>query len=90
MNKRFIFGVMQFNYFQNDNIKSSCFRIVLMICIQINLFGATVVDMLLASENIQSLIINNMDVTISFCYWLFLITGVLIPLSWLGTPKDIW
>lgn len=61
-----------------------------MVCIQFNLFGATVVNMLLGSENIQSLIINNIDVIISFCYWLFLISGVLVPLSWLGTPKDIW
>ena len=61
-----------------------------MVCIQVNLFGATVVNMLLGSENIQSLIINNIDVIISFCYWLFLISGVLVPLSWFGTPKDIW
>ena len=61
-----------------------------MVCIQINLFGSVVVNMLLASENIQSLIVNNLDVVISFCYWLFLISGILIPLSWLGTPKDIW
>ena len=46
--------------------------------------------MLLASENVQSLLYQNAGVDISFCYWLLVVAAVLVPLSWLGTPKDFW
>ncbi len=63
---------------------------LVLVSVEVNLFGTAVVDMLLASENIQSIIENNFDVDISFCYWLLLIAMVLIPLTWLATPKDFW
>ncbi len=29
-------------------------------------------------------------VHVTFCVWLVVMAGILVPLSWLGTPKDFW
>ncbi|KAH9525600.1 hypothetical protein Btru_001799 [Bulinus truncatus] len=64
-------------------------RLLVSCAINFTMFGAAVVFLLLASENIQSLV-KNVGKDISFCYWLFIVAGILIPISWLGTPKDFW
>ncbi|CAG5136187.1 unnamed protein product, partial [Candidula unifasciata] len=64
-------------------------RMVVSCAINITLFGVAVVFLLLASENIQSLI-KSAGKDISFCYWLIIVAGALLPISWLGTPKDFW
>ncbi len=67
----------------------SC-RIPILVSIQVNLFGSSAVFLLLASENVQSILQVHAGINISFCYWLLLVTAVLLPLAWLGTPKDFW
>ncbi|KAI8791411.1 amino acid transporter ANTL1-like isoform X2 [Biomphalaria glabrata] len=64
-------------------------RLLVSCAINFTMFGAAVVFLLLASENLQSLV-KNVGKEISFCYWLLIVTAVLIPISWLGTPKDFW
>ncbi|XP_071513099.1 uncharacterized protein [Panulirus ornatus] len=53
------------------------------------LFGAAVPFMLLASETLQELVAKLAGLDFSFCYWLLITTIFLIPLLWLGTPKDL-
>ncbi|BFZ24661.1 hypothetical protein BsWGS_27700 [Bradybaena similaris] len=64
-------------------------RLIVSCAINITLFGVAVVFLLLASENIQSLV-KSAGKDISFCYWLIIVAGALLPISWLGTPKDFW
>ncbi|CAG5130404.1 unnamed protein product [Candidula unifasciata] len=64
-------------------------RLVASCSINVTLFGVSVVFLLLASENLQSLV-RNAGRDISFCYWLIIVAGALCPISWLGTPKDFW
>ncbi|XP_059143840.1 uncharacterized protein LOC131931155 isoform X2 [Physella acuta] len=64
-------------------------RLIVSCAINFTMFGAAVVFLLLASENLQSLV-KDVGKDISFCYWLFIVAGVLLPISWLGTPKDFW
>ncbi|KAK3787089.1 hypothetical protein RRG08_013466 [Elysia crispata] len=58
-------------------------------CVDFTCFGATVVFLLLASQNIEQLLARS-GLEISFCVWLTIVAAVLCPLSWLGTPKDFW
>ena len=51
--------------------------------------GVCVVYVLLAAENIQSLL-HSVGVEVSLCYWLLILCFLLTSLSWLDTPKDFW
>lgn len=64
-------------------------RLLVSCAINFTMFGASVVFLLLGSENLQSLV-KDLGKDLSFCYWLFIVAGVLLPISWLGTPKDFW
>ncbi|BES98459.1 amino acid transporter [Nesidiocoris tenuis] len=62
-------------------------RMLVTVCVQITLFGAGVVYLLLASQIVQDLL-KNIAPKITFCMW-FLIFAALISLPmWLGSPKD--
>ncbi|XP_059143845.1 uncharacterized protein LOC131931158 isoform X2 [Physella acuta] len=64
-------------------------RLIVSCAINFTLFGVSVVFLLLSSQNIQSLV-KDAGRDISFCYWLIIVAGALLPLTWLGTPKDFW
>ncbi|XP_064594698.1 uncharacterized protein LOC135461499 [Liolophura sinensis] len=64
-------------------------RYLVSFSINFTLFGVSTVFLLLAAENIQALI-KDVGHDISFCYWLLLIATILLPVTWLGTPKDFW
>lgn len=68
---------------------TSSFRYLVSFSINFTLFGVSTVFLLLAAENIQALI-KDVGHDISFCYWLLLIAAILLPVTWLGTPKDFW
>lgn len=53
------------------------------------LFGAAIPFILIAAESLQELVSWLFGLDFSFCYWLFIITAILTPLFWLGTPKDL-
>ncbi|KAJ9600373.1 hypothetical protein L9F63_009343, partial [Diploptera punctata] len=55
--------------------------------IQVTLFGAGTVYLLLASQIIQQLLENVLP-KMGFCIWLLIIGALITPLTWLGTPKD--
>ena len=48
------------------------------------------VFLLLIAGNISELINGLGDKQFSLCYLLLIITALLTPVSWLGTPKDFW
>ena len=52
------------------------------------MYGGAVVYILLAAENISELLPKNSN--FSFCYIAVIIACVLLPATWLGTPKDFW
>ena len=46
---------------------------------------------LLISGNIENIVESaSKSSHMTSCYWILVVTCVLIPLSWLGTPKDFW
>jgi vesicular inhibitory amino acid transporter len=62
-------------------------RYVVLVSSYLQLFGAGVIFILLASENVAN-ILNNKH--LYFCDWTIIITGIMFPISMLGTPKDFW
>ncbi|XP_035825951.1 amino acid transporter AVT1J [Aplysia californica] len=64
-------------------------RLLVSCSINLTLFGVSVVFLLLASENVQSLV-SHAGKDFSFCYWLVIVAAALCPIAWLGTPKDFW
>ena len=57
------------------------------------ILGACTVFLLLASENMNSLIdlnISSMSSKSEYRIWLLILTAGLLPLTWLGTPKNFW
>ena len=68
-------------------------KIIVEICVLVTLFGVCVVFLLLASQQISSLIdtaIGGFTVKNEFRLWILICGLALLPFSWLATPKDIW
>ncbi|XP_064596417.1 uncharacterized protein LOC135463023 [Liolophura sinensis] len=64
-------------------------RYLVSFSVNFTMLGGCTVFLLLAAENIQDLI-KDVGHNISFCYWLLLVAAMLLPVTWLGTPKDFW
>lgn len=66
------------------------FRCRYLVSVSVNFtqFGATVVYVLLASENIVKLLPENSS--FNCCYMAIIVAVVMTPFTWLGTPKDFW
>uniref|UniRef100_T1HU60 Aa_trans domain-containing protein n=1 Tax=Rhodnius prolixus TaxID=13249 RepID=T1HU60_RHOPR len=58
-------------------------------CIQITLFGAGVVYLLLASQNVQDLL-KPLLPRVTFCTWFIIFAILITGPMWLGSPKDFW
>ncbi|GFR06532.1 amino acid transporter AVT1E [Trichonephila clavata] len=56
-------------------------------CIDVNLFGVSIVFLLLSSQLITSVAKES---GVAFCYWILILALFLCPLMWLGTPDDFW
>nr|CAI5862684.1 unnamed protein product [Callosobruchus analis] len=54
-------------------------------------FGASIPNLIVASQNLQLLgeRLTDHAVSISYCYWIIVIGTVLCPVLWLGSPKDM-
>ena len=50
------------------------------------LFGASIVFMELMAGIMEDLTRGALPA----CVWIVVVAGVLVPLTWLGTPKDFW
>lgn len=61
--------------------------VLVSVCIQITLFGAGTVYLLLASQIVQKLMVLYFP-TVSICKWFALIAVLVSPVMWLGSPKD--
>ena len=59
-------------------------------CIIVTLYGAGTVFIVLISQLFNSIFINWAGVNLSLCLWMVLVAALLIPLTWMGTPKDFW
>ncbi|XP_063591483.1 uncharacterized protein LOC134768594 [Penaeus indicus] len=58
------------------------------VALNLTLFGASTVFLLLATQMIHSITASLINLTA--CEWTLIIGGVLTPLTWMGTPKDFW
>ena len=68
-------------------------KYVVQFCINATLLGYCAVFILLASENLSNLIDLNLTSISSkseYRVWLVICTAVVLPLTWLGTPKNFW
>ena len=68
-------------------------KYVVQFCINVTLVGTCTVFVLLASENLNNLIDLNLTSTSAkseYRVWLVICTAALLPLTWLGTPKNFW
>ncbi|XP_070199906.1 uncharacterized protein [Littorina saxatilis] len=63
-------------------------RLVISISINFTLFGVSCVFLLLASQNLHSVFLNNHAFDLSFCYWLFIVAAILLPFTMPATPKE--
>ncbi|XP_060067512.1 uncharacterized protein LOC132547726 [Ylistrum balloti] len=64
-------------------------RYAVSVCLHVTMFGGAVVFLLLAADNMETLV-KALGHDISFCFWLLIIAGFLVPFTWFGTPKDFW
>lgn len=64
-------------------------RYMVTFCVNFTLFSVSCVFLLVAANNIQSLLVQ-VGVSVSFCVWVPIIAAILCPFTWLGTPKDFW
>ncbi|KAK8382156.1 hypothetical protein O3P69_015248 [Scylla paramamosain] len=55
----------------------------------VTLFGVSIVTILLSAEIVESVLMPLLP-NVTVCTWLVVCGVVLVPLSWLGTPKEFW
>lgn len=68
--------------------KMSCFVTILL---DVTVFGASIPNLLVASQNLHllGLRITQGTFNFSFCLWLIIIGCLLCPIMWLGSPKNM-
>ncbi|XP_053644795.1 uncharacterized protein [Cherax quadricarinatus] len=68
-------------------------RKITLVSVVLNLFGSTTVFIILISEMLASLLIDaapDGSCALTKCQLVVIVSVVLIPFTWLGTPKDFW
>ncbi|XP_071531714.1 uncharacterized protein [Panulirus ornatus] len=60
-------------------------RRITMLCVAITLVGGTTVFLILLASFMAALVTQ-----LSTCQWVLVCGAVLMPCTWLGTPKDFW
>jgi len=58
-------------------------------CICLTLYGAGCVFIVLIAQLMGSLL-EDAGVELNLCQWMAIVAAFLIPLTWLGSPKDFW
>ena len=57
----------------------------------IGLFGVSIVFLILCADNINSIVDSQVDNNpLNSCLWLLIIAAALLPLTWVGSPKEFW
>ncbi|XP_064628726.1 uncharacterized protein LOC135488174 [Lineus longissimus] len=64
-------------------------RYIVSVCNGVANFSAGIVLLLLSSEMVHGLLVDLLP-DMSMCLWMVVIAILLIPMSWIGTPKDMW
>jgi len=64
-------------------------RVLALVSISLTLYGGGCVFIVLISQLSKSLFANA-GLELSLCLWMVIVAGILIPLTWAGTPKDFW
>lgn len=64
------------------------FRYIVSFSVNFTQFGATVVYVLLAAENIVKLLPESSP--FNTCYVALIVGVSMTPFTWLGTPKEFW
>ena len=64
-------------------------RIVSMIAISLTLYGGGCVFIVLIAQLLGSLVAS-VGFSLSLCLWMVIVAVCLMPLTWMGTPKDFW
>ena len=61
-------------------------------CIDATLFGVATVFLLIASQQIHTIIdvLSEHRSDVSFCTLILVVAAALTPLTWLGSPKNFW
>ncbi|XP_063850869.1 uncharacterized protein LOC135094575 [Scylla paramamosain] len=59
-------------------------------CVVLNLFGTTNVHLILISEMLAAVVQTEAGACFTKCHALIIVAACLIPLTWLGSPKDFW
>lgn len=59
-------------------------------CVNISMFGASVAFLILSAQNISHLLHDWFNFNINYCYMVLIIAACLLPILFLGTPKDFW
>ncbi|GMS81574.1 hypothetical protein PENTCL1PPCAC_3749, partial [Pristionchus entomophagus] len=65
-------------------------RVFKSILMSVQQFYLSVVFLLLASNNISSLLFDRFSIKVNFCFVALIVTVILLPLLMLGSPKDFW
>jgi len=64
-------------------------RYLVMIASYLQLFGVAVIFLLIASQNLAS-VLSSLVSVLYFCDYSIIICICMIPIAMLGTPKDFW
>ena len=64
-------------------------RYLVMISSYLQLFGVAVIFLLIASQNLAS-VLHSLISVLYFCDYTIIIVVCMIPIAMLGTPKDFW
>ena len=64
-------------------------RHIVSFCISITLFGVACVVIVLLGSFFEN-IFQTFHLNLSHCVWMVILTALLTPICWLGTPKDFW
>jgi vesicular inhibitory amino acid transporter len=66
-------------------------RRLVSVCMNLSLFGTATVFLLIVGRNVTQLLESWSPSThISFCYFVLMVAGILLPATYLGSPKDFW
>ena len=64
-------------------------RLLTAFCITVTLYGVGCVVIVLLGNFLHN-IGSSLGLSLSHCSWMAVATAFLLPLCWLGTPKDFW
>lgn len=66
------------------------FRHFVSFCLNVTMFGAAAVFLLLAAKNFEDFLHVYGDIRINFCYLVIVVAVVMFPLTLFRSPKDFW